>query len=329
MSATIDNRRLNIAPMMDYSDRHFRYLMRLLSKNAVLYTEMINCNALLQGDRKRFLQYNVEEHPLSIQLGGNQPRQFAACAQLAKDEGYDEVNLNIGCPSDRVQNGQFGACLMANPELVADCISNIVARGSIPVSVKTRIGIDDQDDYDFLASFISTVSAAGCNTFIIHARKAILTGLSPKQNREIPPLHYDRVRRVKQDFPDLNIVINGGLTEIDHVKQQLQHVDGVMIGRAAYQNTYFIAECEQQLFQPQCKLPTREAIAYEYKDYMQKQISTGAPLRSMSRHLIGLFQGQPGARLFRRKLSEGHLQEQKPYSLKVLDDALSAVSGVR
>ena len=314
---------------MDYSDRHFRYLMRLLSKHAVLYTEMINCNALLHGNRKRFLQYNAEEHPLVMQLGGNQPAQFADCARMAKDEGYDEVNLNIGCPSDRVQNGQFGACLMANPGLVADCVNSIVSNVAIPVSVKTRIGIDDRDNYEFLADFISTVSQAGCNTFIIHARKAILSGLSPKQNREIPPLHYERVYKVKQDFPELSIVINGGLTEIDQVKQQLQHVDGVMIGRAAYQNTYFIAECEQQLFQPDSNPPARETIALQYKEYMRKQMSTGTPLRTMSRHLIGLYQGQPGARLFRRKLSEGHLLQQESHNLQILDDALNAVSGVR
>lgn len=298
------DRRLSIAPMMDHTDKHFRYFMRLLSKHAVLYTEMITTGALIHGDRKRFLDYNEIEHPLAIQLGGNNPVDLAECAHISEGEGYDEVNLNIGCPSDRVQNGQFGACLMSNTELVSDCVNKIQSTVKIPVTVKTRIGIDDQDSYEFLEEFVSTVSEAGCNTFIIHARKAILNGLSPKQNREIPPLNYERVHKIKQQFPSLNITINGGFTELTRIKSQLEHVDGVMIGRAAYQNPFMLVEADKLFYEDDSPLRTREEILGKFKDYAIEQIDRGFNIKSLTRHVIGLYQGQSGARQYRRMLSD-------------------------
>ena len=297
------DRRLSIAPMMDHTDRHFRYFMRLLSKHAVLYTEMITTGALIHGDRKRFLAFNPVEHPLAIQLGGSNPTDLAECAYIAECEGYDEVNLNIGCPSDRVQNGQFGACLMSDAELVAESVSTIQSKIKIPVTIKTRIGINDMDSYAFLENFISTVSQAGCHVFIIHARKAILSGLSPKENREIPPLHYDRVYKIKQDFPSLSITINGGFTDANLIQAQLEHVDGVMIGRAAYQNPYILVDTERLIFNKDIRAPTREDILHQFMDYADTQMKQGVNLNSMTRHIIGLYQGQPGARKYRRLLS--------------------------
>ncbi len=317
--------RLCIAPMMDHSDRHFRYLMRLLTPSALLYTEMITTGALIHGERKRFLQFNEIEHPVAIQLGGSNPEQLASCAVMAEDEGYDEINLNIGCPSDRVQNGQFGACLMSNPDLVADCVAAIGNKVSIPVTVKTRIGIDDQDNYAFLSDFISRIADAGCHTFIIHARKAILSGLSPKENREIPPLNYPRVHKIKQDFPALNIVLNGGLTELQQVQAALDHVDGVMIGRAAYQNPYWLTTLEQKLYGPATPCPSRTVIFNRYCDYMLEQTRRGERLKNMSRHVIGLFQSQPGARKYRRILSDGHANSAEK-SAEMLKNALESVS---
>ena len=323
----VESHRLCIAPMMDHSDRHFRFLMRLLSKHAVLYTEMITTGALLHGDRQRFLEFDPIEHPVAIQLGGNRPQDLSMCARMAEQQGYDEINLNIGCPSDRVQNGQFGACLMSNPALVAECVSAIRQQVDIPVTVKSRIGIDDLDDYGFLHRFVSTVNDAGCDTFIIHARKAILSGLSPKENREIPPLNYTRVHAIKRAFPKLNIVINGGLTTSRQVLQELEQVDGVMIGRAAYQNPYWLAKLEQRLFQPEIAPPSRETLFQAYCDYMRAQLEEGVALKHMSRHIIGLYHGQPGARQYRRILSSGYPKMQKN-STKILDEALKSVSCV-
>lgn len=317
--------RLCIAPMMDHSDRHFRFLMRLLSRHAVLYTEMITTGALLHGDRQRFLKFDPVEHPVAIQLGGSDPAQLASCAALAEAEGYDEVNLNIGCPSDRVQNGQFGACLMSNPGLVADCVASINAKVTIPVTVKTRIGIDNEDDYGFLQNFVSQVSKAGCNTFIIHARKAILSGLSPRENREIPPLNYPRVHQIKQEFPALNIVLNGGLTTSQQVQEELAYIDGVMIGRAAYQNPYWLTRLEQLLFQTGVEVPSRASIYKAYNKYMLGQVQQGERLKNMSRHIIGLFQAQPGARQFRQILSSGHAEAEKN-GADLLERALDSVS---
>ena len=302
--STITDRRLSIAPMMDHTDRHFRYFMRLLSKQAVLYTEMITTGALIHGDRQRFLKFDDVEHPLAIQLGGSNPDDLAVCAKMAEDEGYDEVNLNIGCPSDRVQNGQFGACLMSNKNLVAECVDKINSNISIPVTIKTRIGIDDLDSYEFLYDFISTTHASGCDTYIIHARKAILSGLSPKENREIPPLNYPRVYKIKQDFPNLNITINGGFTEIKQINEQFPHVDGVMVGRVAYQNPYMLAEANKVIFNNSDMVPSRMDILKSYRDYIAVQLQQGERLKNMSRHIIGLFQGQSGARKYRQHLSQ-------------------------
>lgn len=314
------DRRLSIAPMMDHTDRHFRYFMRLLSKRAVLYTEMITTGALIHGDRQRFLEFNNIEHPLAIQLGGSNPTDLAECAYIAECEGFDEVNLNIGCPSDRVQNGQFGACLMSNAELVAECISTIKSRIKIPVTVKTRIGIDDKDSYSFLEQFISTVSQAGCHVFIIHARKAILSGLSPRENREIPPLHYERVYKIKQDFPSLSITINGGFSDANLILSQLEHVDGVMIGRAAYQNPYLLVESERLIFKNNSHTPTRNEILHNFLNYAEQQMKLGINLKSLTRHILGLYQGQPGARKYRRMLSGANIN--KINSIQQLNELL-------
>lgn len=324
MSNNNIDRRLSIAPMMDHTDRHFRYFMRLLSKHAVLYTEMITTGALLHGDRQRFLDFNDIEYPLAIQLGGSNPDDLAECAKMAEDEGYDEVNLNIGCPSDRVQNGQFGACLMSNKNLVAECVNKIRPLIKIPVTIKTRIGIDDLDSYEFLYGFIKVTSKAGCDTFIIHARKAILSGLSPKENRDIPPLNYERVHKIKQDFPELNITINGGFTELDEIKSQLEHVDGVMVGRAAYQNPFMLAEADKLLFESTDVSITRETVLNKYRDYVAEQIQRGERIKNLTRHIIGLYQGQPGARKYRQLLS-APVPEGKN-NIQFLDDVIHSIS---
>jgi len=297
------DRRLSIAPMMDHTDKHFRYLMRLLTKHSILYTEMITTGALIYGNRKKFLDYNSNEHPIAIQLGGNNPKELLECSYMAENEGYNEVNLNIGCPSDRVQNGKFGACLMTEKELVAECVNNISSNIKIPVTIKTRIGIDNHDNYDFLRSFIDTVSIAGCETFIIHARKAILKGLSPRENRKIPPLNYQRVYKIKKEFPDLNIIINGGFTELNQIKSQLKYVDGVMIGRAAYQNPFLLSKIDSLIFNKPERFVTRHNILEKYKIYTEKQTQEGVNIKNLTRHIIGLYQGQPGARKYRQMLS--------------------------
>lgn len=289
---------------MDWTDRHCRYFHRLLSKQALLYTEMVTTGALIHGDHHRFLQFNGEEHPLALQLGGCNPRELAICAKMAEDYGYDEVNLNVGCPSDRVQNGRFGACLMAEPELVAACVAAMVGVVNIPVTVKSRIGIDDKDSYPELVHFISTVAGAGCRRFIVHARKAWLSGLSPKQNREVPPLRYDVVYQLKIDFPQLEIILNGGVTSLDQAEQLLQHVDGVMVGREAYQNPYVLADVDRRLFGMVAEAPSRAEIIARLLPYINQQLSAGVRLNSVARHVLGLFHGEYGGRAFRRYLSE-------------------------
>lgn len=317
------DRRLSIAPMMDHTDRHFRYLMRLITRRTLLYTEMVTTGALLYGPRDDLLAFSTEEHPIALQLGGSQPDKLAECAILAEDWGYDEVNLNVGCPSDRVQNGRFGACLMAEPELVAECVKRMIQKISIPVTVKTRIGIDDRDRYEHLYQFIEIVRAAGCNTFIIHARKAWLSGLSPKQNREIPPLQYQIVHQLKQDFPDLEIVINGGFTNLEQVGSQLTMVDGVMIGRGVVHNPYLLAEADRQIFGVRSAVPSREAILERYLRYIEQQLVQGARLQAMTRHVLGLYLGQYGARKFRRILTEN--ARKTGSGRAVLTQALAAV----
>ena len=298
------DRKLSIAPMMDRTDRHFRYFLRLISKHTLLYTEMITSRAIVHGDRDHLLDYSEREHPLALQVGGSDPAELSACTQIAEDMGYDEVNLNVGCPSDRVQSGKFGACLLAEPELVAECVGTMQNNVSIPVTVKMRLGIDDRDSYEELISFVQTVSAAGCKTFIMHARKAWLNGLSPKENREIPPLEYGKVYQLKKDFPELEIIINGGFTSMAEIKIQLPHVDGVMIGRAAYQNPYLLAEADRMIFNDNSGPPGRDEILDKFRGYVKQQLSLGVPLNAMTRHILGLYQGQPGARTFRRQISE-------------------------
>lgn len=298
------DRRLSVAPMMQWTDRHCRYLLRLISRHVLLYTEMVTTGALLHGDRPRHLDFHRDEHPLALQLGGSDPRALAECARIATDWGYDEINLNVGCPSDRVKNGRFGACLMAEPECVADCVAAMRAATHLPVTVKTRIGIDDRDSYGELCHFIETVHAGGCDIFIIHARKAWLNGLSPKENRDIPPLDYARVYSLKRDFPALTIVINGGIETLDAAEAHLESIDGVMIGRAAYHNPYLLAEADHRIFGSDTNIPDRMAILQRYRDYIASQMKNGIRLNSMARHMIGLYTGQPGARAYRRVLCE-------------------------
>lgn len=290
--------------MLDWTDRHCRYFHRLISQHAFLYTEMVTTGALIHGDHHRFLQFNAAEKPVAFQLGGSNPRELAICARMVEDYGYDEVNLNVGCPSDRVQNGRFGACLMAEPELVAECVAAMGQAVSIPVTVKSRIGIDDRDSYEELVHFVSTVADAGCGTFIIHARKAWLSGLSPKQNRDIPPLRYDIVYQLKKDFPELEIILNGGITTLDQAEDILENVDGVMVGREAYHNPYLLADVDRRFF-GESKAPlSREAVLRSFIPYMREQLEDEVRLSSISRHILGLFHGEYGARGWRRHISE-------------------------
>ena len=301
--------RFCVAPMLDWTDSRCRYFHRLLSKNALLYTEMVTTGALIHGDSQRFLQFNSEEHPIALQLGGSNPRDLATCARMAEDFGYDEVNLNVGCPSDRVQNGRFGACLMAEPQLVGDGVAAMQAAVKIPITVKSRIGIDERDSYEELTQFVETVAKAGCETFIIHARKAWLKGLSPKENREVPPLRYDAVFELKKDFPALEIIINGGITTLAQSAELLNFVDGVMIGREVYQNPYLLAGVDSHLFGDHSPIPSREQIVFELLPYIERQLKSGARLNSVTRHILGLFHGEYGARLWRRYLSENACKE--------------------
>ncbi|MEC7310155.1 MULTISPECIES: tRNA dihydrouridine(20/20a) synthase DusA [Vibrio] len=315
--------RLSVAPMLDWTDRHCRYFHRLLSQQTLLYTEMVTTGAILHG-KGDFLEYSEQEHPLALQLGGSNPVDLAACAKLAGERGYDEVNLNVGCPSDRVQNGRFGACLMAEPELVADCVSAMKEVTDIPITVKTRIGIDDQDSYEFLTKFISTVSEkGGCEQFTIHARKAWLSGLSPKENREIPPLDYDRAYQIKKDFSDLVIAVNGGITTLEQTKEHLQHLDGVMIGREAYHSPFILAEVDQQIFGLDTPIKKRSQVVEEMYPYIERELSNGASLGHISRHMLGLFQSMPGARQWRRYISEN--AHKKGAGIEVMQTALAKI----
>jgi tRNA-dihydrouridine synthase A len=299
------NRRFSVAPMLDWTDHHERYFLRLISKNALLYTEMITTGALIHGERDRYLHYNTEEHPIALQLGGSNPKELSICTQMAVDYGYDEINLNVGCPSQRVQKGAFGACLMREPSLVADCVNTMQNKANgRPITVKNRIGVDDHEGYEKLYYFIQTVAEAGCQTFIIHARKALLKGLSPKENRDIPPLDYPMVYQLKKDFPQLNLVINGGIKTLAACTQHLHHVDGVMIGREAYHNPYLLAHVDQQFYDSPQTSPSREQILQQYLNYIQQQLKKGIPLNHMTRHILGLYHGIQGAKAWRRHLSE-------------------------
>lgn len=301
--------RLSVAPMMDWTDRHCRYLHRLLSRHALLYTEMVTTGALLHGDVPRHLRYNVEEHPLALQLGGSEPTDLTLCAKLGEQWGYDEINLNCGCPSERVQRGAFGACLMAEPQLVADCVKAMVDAVSIPVTVKHRIGIDKTESYDFVRDFVGTVAEAGCTTFIVHARNAWLKGLSPKENREVPPLRYSMVHQLKADFPQLTIAVNGGITTTSQVRDQLQHVDGVMIGREAYHNPWWLSEWDAAFYGVATTDVTREEVETQMVSYMEREAAEhGTPWYAIARHMLGLRHGQAGSRRWRQVWSDHRLK---------------------
>ena len=298
------NKRLSVAPMIDWTTTDYRYFARLFNPHTYLYTEMISTGALIHGNRARHLRFDTLEHPLVLQLGGADISEMTQCAEFAQQYGYDEVNINVGCPSDRVQHNKIGACLMAEPKTVADLVKHMQAAVDIPVTVKHRIGIDDFDSYEFMVDFVQTVAAAGCKRFIVHARTAWLQGLSPKQNREIPPLRYEDVYRLKQDFPELDIEINGGIDTIEDIKMHLQHIDGVMIGRAFYHNPYLLAEANSLWHEAAPEtIPKRSEILEQLYPYLQEQIAKGEALPTMTRHYLGLFQGLMGARKWRQALS--------------------------
>lgn len=290
--------------MMDWSDRHCRYFWRLLTRRARLYTEMVTTGALIHGDRERFLRFDPAEHPLALQLGGSVPADLARCARWAEERGFDEVNLNCGCPSDRVQNGAFGACLMGEAELVRDCVTAMRDRCDIPVTVKHRIGIDHMESYAELRDFVGTVAAGGCEVFLVHARKAWLKGLSPRENREVPPLHYPWVYRLKTDFPALTIILNGGIENLDDAEAHLARVDGVMIGRAAYHNPWLLSEIDRRLFGDDAPRVSREDVVERIMPYLEQELASGTRLHAITRHMLGLYQQVPGARRYRRLLSE-------------------------
>ncbi|MFV0575481.1 MAG: tRNA dihydrouridine(20/20a) synthase DusA [Vibrio sp.] len=314
------NCRFSVAPMLDWTDRHCRYFHRLLSEQTLLYTEMVTTGAILHG-KGDFLQFSQPEHPIALQLGGSNPVDLAKCAKLAEERGYDEVNLNVGCPSDRVQNGKFGACLMAEPELVADCIAAMRDVVDIPVTVKTRIGIDDQDSYEFLTDFITKVSEkGGADQFTIHARKAWLSGLSPKENREIPELDYPRAYQLKKDFSHLTIAINGGVKTLDESLEHLQYLDGVMVGREAYHNPYLLAEVDQRIYGIERPVKKRRQVVREMLPYIEAEMANGASLGHITRHMLGIFQAMPGARQWRRHISEN--AHKKGAGIEVVEAAL-------
>jgi tRNA-dihydrouridine synthase A len=308
--------------MMDWTDRHFRFFLRLLTRESRLYTEMVTTGAILHGKAERLLAYDPAEHPIALQLGGCEPAELAACARVGERFGYDEINLNVGCPSDRVQEGSFGACLMAEPALVAAGVRAMRESVSIPVTVKTRIGIDEKDSYEELVHFIGTVAAAGCSTFIVHARKAWLQGLSPKENRTIPPLRYDVVARLRDDFPALEFILNGGIVTAEQVDAHLAAFPGVMLGRAAYENPYLLAQADSRWFGVTREVPSRAALVEAFKPYVAAELARGLKLHSMTRHILGLFQGVRGGRAWRRYLSEN--AGRPGAGLEVIDAALHA-----
>ena len=301
--------RLSVAPMMDWTDRHCRYFHRLLTRHTLLYTEMVNAGGILYGGTERHLRYNAEEHPVALQLGGNEPEKLAQAARLGAQWGYDEINLNCGCPSDRVQRGAFGASLMKTPQLVADCVKAMQDVVSVPVTVKHRIGIDRVEDYGFVRDFVGTVAQAGCEVFIVHARNAWLDGLSPKDNREIPPLRYELVAQLKQDFPHLTIAINGGIKDDATIAQQLDLLDGVMVGRRAYHEPYHMATWDRDFFGSSAAIPSRAEVELQMLAYMQREAAEhGTPWYAIARHMLGLHHGQRGARLWRQVWSDHRLK---------------------
>lgn len=319
------NRRFSVAPMMDWTDHHCRYFLRLISKRALLYTEMVTTGALIYGDSARFLRHAENEHPVALQLGGSNPADLAVCTKMAETAGFDEVNLNVGCPSDRVQNNMIGACLMAHPQLVADCVKQMQDAVDIPVTVKHRIGINGRDSYAELCDFVGTVRDAGCNSFTVHARIAILEGLSPKENRDIPPLRYDIAAQLKTDFPDLEIILNGGIKTLEQCSEQLQTFDGVMIGREAYHNPWLLSEVDHQLFGDEQRNITRTAILEQLRPYLLEHLAQDGKAPHITRHILGLAQSFPGARRFRQLLSADIYKTDNP--VEVYDQAITVLDG--
>ncbi len=311
--------------MMDWTDRHCRFFLRLLSREALLYTEMVTTGAILHGDAARFLRYDAAEHPLALQLGGSNPQELAACARLAEQAGYDEVNLNVGCPSDRVQNNMIGACLMGHPALVAECVEAMQDAVSIPVTVKHRIGINGRDSYAELCDFVGQVREAGCRSFTVHARIAILEGLSPKENREIPPLRYDVAAQLKRDFSDLEIILNGGIKTLDECREHLRTFDGVMLGREAYHNPYLLAAVDRELFGRDTPQVSRSEALQGLRPYIERHLAEGGAMHHVTRHVLGLAQGFPGARRFRQLLSVDVHKTTDPLGL--LDQAIELLQG--
>jgi len=296
--------KISVAPMMDWTDRHDRFFLRLITRHALLYTEMVTTGAVLHGDREHLLAFDPSEHPIAVQLGGSEPADLAEAARIAGDFGYKEVNLNVGCPSDRVQSGRFGACLMREPDLVARCVEAIRSAVSVPVTVKCRIGVDEQEPEEALPAMAHAVREAGCETLVVHARKAWLQGLSPKENRDVPPLDYPLVYRLKQAMPDVSIIVNGGIATLDEAEAHLAHVDGAMLGRAAYQNPYMLSGVDARFYGDDRPVPSRHEVLGAFLPYVQRELAHGTHLHAMTRHILGLFQGRPGARAFRRHISE-------------------------
>jgi tRNA-dihydrouridine synthase A len=311
--------KMSVAPMMDWTDHHCRYFHRLLSRRALLYTEMVTTGALIHGDVPRHLRYNAEEHPVALQLGGSEPADLAQCAKLGEQWGYDEINLNCGCPSERVQRGAFGACLMNEPKLVADCVKAMLDVVQVPVTVKHRIGIDKSESYDFVRDFVGTIAEAGCPTFIVHARNAWLKGLSPKANREVPPLRYDVAYQLKKDFPALTIVVNGGITINEQVAEHLLYLDGAMLGREAYHNPWWLASWDAAFYGVPTEELTREQVEAQMCDYMAREMAAhGTPWATIARHMLGLRHGLPGARRWRQVWSDHKLKELSPHAVMAL-----------
>jgi tRNA-dihydrouridine synthase A len=323
LNKSLSSRRLSVAPMMDWTDRHCRLFHRQITRHTWLYTEMVTTGALLFGNVPRHLDYSDEEHPIALQLGGSDPADLAASAKLGEQWGYDEINLNCGCPSERVQKGAFGACLMAEPKLVADCVKAMCDAVSIDVTVKHRIGIDAITSYDFVRDFVGTVAAAGSKTFIVHARNAILKGLSPKENREIPPLRYEIVYQLKREFPDLEIIINGGITTQQEIDQHLLHVDGVMLGREAYHNPYLMADFDARYYGDETEIKTRQQIIHAMLPYITAQLKNEVRINNITRHMLGLMTGMPGARAYRRQLSDA--KQLALHGPAVLEQAITAM----
>jgi tRNA-dihydrouridine synthase A len=323
LNKSLSSRRLSVAPMMDWTDRHCRLFHRQITRYTWLYTEMVTTGALLFGNVPRHLDYSDEEHPIALQLGGSDPADLAASAKLGEQWGYDEINLNCGCPSERVQKGAFGACLMAEPKLVADCVKAMCDAVSIDVTVKHRIGIDAITSYDFVRDFVGTVAAAGSKTFIVHARNAILKGLSPKENREIPPLRYEIVYQLKRDFPDLEIIINGGITTQQEIDEHLLHVDGVMLGREAYHNPYLMADFDARYYGDETEIKTRQQIIHAMLPYITAQLKNEVRINNITRHMLGLMTGMPGARAYRRQLSDA--KQLALHGPAVLEQAITAM----